>query len=82
MRSTELHREVFRSGSKTYFNSSIFFPPGVRDDVFLLYGFVRVADDYVDSIPQRPEAFARFVEAYRRALAGVPSGDVIIDYFV
>jgi len=82
MRSTELHRQVFRSGSKTYFNSSIFFPPHVRDDVFLLYGFVRVADNYVDSIPQQPDEFARFVQLYRDALAGTPSGEVIIDSFV
>ncbi len=82
MRSTELHREVFQSGSKTYFNSSIFFPPHVRDDVFILYGFVRVADNFVDSIPQQPDEFARFVGAYRNALAGTPSGEVIIDSFV
>ena len=82
MRSTELHREVFRSGSKTYFNSSMFFPPHVRDDVFLLYGFVRVADNFVDSIPQQPDEFARFVGSYRDALAGTPSGEVIIDSFV
>jgi len=82
MRSTELHRQVFRSGSKTYFNSSIFFPPDVRDDVYLLYGFVRVADNYVDSIPQQPDEFEQFVARYRSALDGTPSGEVIIDSFV
>ena len=82
MRSTELHREVFRSGSKTYFNSSIFFPAEVRDDVFLLYGFVRVADNFVDSVPQRSDEFAAFVERYRAARDGERTGDVIIDSFV
>ena len=82
MRSTELHREVFRSGSKTYFNSSLFFPPDVRDDVFILYGFVRVADNYVDAVPQQPEEFHRFVERYRSAVAGTVTGDVIVDSFV
>ena len=82
MRSTELHRQVFKSGSRTYFNSSVFFPPEVRDDVFVLYGFVRVADNFVDSIPQQPDAFHGFVERYRRARAGSPAGDVIVDSFV
>lgn len=82
MRSTELHREVFRSGSKTYFNSSLFFPRDIRDDVFLLYGFVRVADNFVDSVPQRPDEFHAFVERYHRSLSGERTDDVIVDSFV
>ncbi|MFP4549168.1 MAG: phytoene/squalene synthase family protein [Spirochaetales bacterium] len=82
MRATPLHREVFKAGSKTYFNSSIFFPADVRDDVFVLYGFVRVADNFVDSIPQQPEQFHAFVDTYRNAAAGQKTGDTIIDTFV
>jgi phytoene synthase len=82
MRSTDVHRQVFRSGSKTYFNSSLFFPSDVRDDVFILYGFVRVADDFVDSVPQQPNEFHDFVAAYHRAVGGSPANDVIIDSFV
>ena len=82
MNPTPLHREVFRRGSRTYFNSSLFFPRAVRDDVFVLYGFVRVADDFVDSVPQRPGEFYRFVERYETARGGTPSGDPIIDEFV
>ena len=77
-----IHYETFRSGSKTYFNSSVFFPRDVRDDVFVLYGFVRVADNYVDQTPQDGEGFYQFCEAYRKALSGTPSGRVIIDSFV
>ncbi len=82
MRSTQLHRDVFRAGSKTYFNSSRFFPAEVRDDVYLLYGFVRVADNYVDSVPQQVREFNQFVETYHEALGGTLTGDVIIDSFV
>ncbi len=82
MRSTQLHRDVFRAGSRTYFNSSLFFPAEVRDDVYLLYGFVRVADNFVDSVPQQAQEFRQFAAAYREALAGNPAGDVIIDSFV
>jgi len=78
----QIHYETFKQGSKTYFNSSLFFPPAVRRDVFALYGFVRVADNYVDSVPQDPEGFHRFTEAYRKALRGSPVGDPIIDAFV
>lgn len=41
-------KEIFENGSKTYYWSSRFFPKGVRDDIFKLYSFVRVVDDYVD----------------------------------
>lgn len=41
-------REIFEAGSTTYYWSSKFFPKGVRDDVFKLYSFVRIVDDYVD----------------------------------
>lgn len=79
---TPLHRKTFKRGSRTYYNSSIFFPDEVREDVFILYGFVRVADDYVDSVPQDVEGFVFFLNAYRRALGGEPSGSRIIDSFV
>lgn len=73
---------VFKAGSTTYFNSSLFFPPAMREEVFALYGFVRVADNFVDAIPQEAEAFRRFVAQYRAALAGTKADDAIIDDFV
>ncbi len=76
------HYAVFKGGSRTYFNSSIFFPPEIRRDVFLLYGFVRTADDFVDRTPQDADGFLRFREAYETAREGTPAGDPIIDSFV
>lgn len=73
---------VFKAGSTTYFNSSLFFPPAMRAEVFALYGFVRVADNLVDAVPQDAEGFRRFAARYRAALAGTPAGDAIIDDFV
>ena len=78
----ELHRETFRAGSKTYFNSSRFFPRRVRADVYILYGFVRVADNLVDQVPQDRIGFEEFVARYRRAVRGEIIGDIIIDSFV
>ncbi|MBN1834854.1 MAG: phytoene/squalene synthase family protein [Spirochaetales bacterium] len=77
-----VHYQTFKSGSKTYFNSSLFFPRAVREEVFVLYGFVRVADNFVDAVPQDAEGFRGFRDAYEQALAGRPSGDPIIDAFV
>ncbi len=74
---------AFRRGSKTYFNSSVFFPLAVRRDVFFLYGFVRVADDYVDAIPQDAQGFIDFRRRYEAARAsGKATGDEIIDCFL
>ncbi|MDW8063824.1 MAG: phytoene/squalene synthase family protein [Candidatus Caldarchaeum sp.] len=79
--SPELYR-LFKGGSKTYFNSSLFFPADVRADVFRLYAFVRKADNYVDSIPQDAEGFYRFREEYERALEGYAVSDIVIREFV
>jgi len=88
MQIEQVHYETFKSGSRTYFNSSRFFPEEIRRDVFYLYGFVRKADDFVDAVPQDQEGFYKFREQYRRALEGAEngsgfrSGDPIIDRFV
>lgn len=73
---------IFRAGSKTFYYSTLFFPPQVKNDVFILYSFVRKADDFVDSVPQQKDAFNRFVRQYRRGLKGTKTGDVVIDGFV
>jgi phytoene synthase len=75
-------RSIFRRGSKTYFYSTMFFPAEVKDDIFRLYSFSRVADDLVDTIPQDKSGFMSFRERYRQALAGEPAHDLVIDSFV
>ena len=82
MKIDSVHYETFKKGSKTYFNSSIFFPNEVRKDVFILYGFVRVADNFVDAVPPDSEHFYAFRDKYRKAIQGEVTGDVIIDDFV
>lgn len=80
-----VHRKlfsIFRQGSTTYFYSTLFFPRGIREKVFVLYSFVRVADDYVDAIPQHADEFYAFRDAYRQACAGTPADNVVIDSFV
>lgn len=73
---------IFKGGSRTYFYSSLFFPAESRADVFTLYAFVRVADDYVDQVPQDVDGFEAFVADYRRAARGERSGNEVVDGFV
>ena len=78
----QLHHDTFKRGSTTYFNSSIFFPAKLRRDVFILYGFLRTVDDFVDSIPQKENEFHSFKRAYQRSLHGEHTDNVIIQSFV
>ncbi len=73
---------IFRKGSRTYFYSSLFFPMHIRREVFILYGFVRKTDNYVDVIPQNREGFYEFKRKYYQAKNGKNTGDVVIDSFV
>ena len=73
--------QIFKKGSKTYFYSSLFFPRPLRDDVFTLYAFVRVADDCVDAVPADAAAFIAFRNNYTQAIGGTPSGISVIDRF-
>lgn len=73
---------IFQEGSKTYFYSSLFFPSHLKKDVFALYGFVRKADNFVDSIPQNIQGFYAFKEKYEQAMNGFKTNDLVVDSFV
>jgi len=72
---------IFQQGSKTMFYSSLFFPKDIRNDVFVLYGFVRRADNLVDTLPQDLEGFYKFKQKYEQSQQGIITGDVVIDSF-
>ena len=42
---------IFKRASSSFFLASFLFPREIRRDIFDLYSFVRVADDYVDQSP-------------------------------
>lgn len=73
---------IFKRGSTTYYYSSLFFPPDIRDDVFTLYAFVRTADDFVDEIPQQIVQFQDFKKQTRRAFKGDAVTNPLITDFV
>jgi phytoene synthase len=56
---------IFKNGSKTYYNSSLFFPKQQRNDITKLYSFVRVVDNLVDNTPQQLDRFRQICKAYR-----------------
>ena len=74
--------EIFKRGSTTYYNSTKLFPRKIRDKVTALYSFVRVADNYVDTVPQDVKGFLAFKEEYYSALNGKPSDNSIITNYI
>ncbi len=73
---------IFRKGSRTFFYSSLFFPPEIRDDVFAFYSFVRTADNFVDVIPQQKKQFINFRKQLFAEISGIPSHNPILSAFV
>ncbi len=64
----KLESKIFKKASKTYYVSSLFFPRKVRVDVFRLYSFVRLADNFVDDRPADSRGFMAFKDAWQKQL--------------
>lgn len=76
-----LFYKTFRAGSTTYFYSSLFFSNAVKRDVFILYSFVRKADNFIDILPQQKDSFYKFKKNYELALQGKVVEDLVINEF-
>ena len=74
--------EIFKKGSTTYYYSTKLFPAKIRKEVTRLYNFVRIADDYVDAVPQDTKGFMNFKDEYYRVLSGEKSDNKVITDFV
>ena len=73
---------IFKKGSTTYYNSTKLFPSKIRKDVTTLYSFVRIADNYVDAVPQDVEGFLNFKNTYYGALKGKETDNTVIQNFI
>ncbi len=62
----ELCRRVNAHHGKTYYFSTLFFPPALRRSVHALYGFVRYPDEMVDNPPPGADP-AQMLADYREA---------------
>lgn len=80
--SPQSNLEIFRNGSQTYFTSSLFFSPRTRDKIAILYAFVRVADDFVDSVPQKEVEFLDFVSQYYDGRNGKKISNNVVKNFL
>jgi 15-cis-phytoene synthase len=77
----ERNERIFRQGSKTFYNSTRFFPAEVRGDITTLYAFVRIGDQFVDTIPQQPVEFGLFRKELLDARDGkLVSSPIIIGF--
>ncbi len=74
--------QVFSKGSTTYFTSSLFFPEKIKKDVARLYAFVRIADNFVDDLPQNKEGYFALKQEYYRVLKGQSTENFFVHTFV
>lgn len=75
--------ELFRKHSRTYFSSSLLFPTDIRQDVAILYSFVRIPDELVDNPVADPASeLATYRRQFTEALAGTPAPSPVIAEFV
>lgn len=76
-----IKKNIFKNASTTYYYSSIFFTPEVKDAVFTLYAYVRYADDLIDSIPPKKKEFAKLKQLTQKAFEGKKVNNPIVDDF-
>ncbi len=63
-------RAILAKSSRNFYLSSQLFPKLIRQNVTVLYAFVRTVDNLVDSVPQQLDRLDRFEDIYRSALNG------------
>lgn len=84
-RNRDIIYSIFKRASINYYNSSRFFRKSQRDDIAVLYAFVRYADDFVDSKQQKAYELKIFKKAFfdypNFELKRDPIAKIVIDEF-
>lgn len=75
-------KEIFRQNSTSYYYSSLLFPKEVRQDVFKLYSYVRVIDEFVDDLPQETEKLQRYRGLTMDNWDSGKTDEKIVNYFL
>ncbi len=75
-------RSIFKKSSTTFFISTLFFPRDKQNDVFDLYAFVRIFDNFVDTIPQQSDDYYSLKKHYYQSLASGHCENQIINNFI
>jgi phytoene synthase len=73
--------EITRKASKTFYTASLLYPADVREDIHILYSFLRVSDDMVDAPKVDVSGYEAFKRETRKALAGEGVTNPIIRSF-
>lgn len=74
---------IFQNGSTTYYYSSLFFSPHLREKVTTLYAFVRTVDDLVDDTPQQKKEFYELKKIfYEQGRNGKQTRNATVDAFL
>ncbi len=76
-----IFEQITKKASKTFYAATLLFPKGVRDDVFILYSFLRTADDLIDANPPKIKEFALFKKMTYKRLSGKNVTNIIINTF-
>lgn len=64
----KVEEKLFKKGSTTHYFSTSFFPKKYRRDVYALFSFIQVADDYVDKQPAQSKKLLALEKAYLKAI--------------
>ena len=75
------YAEITKKASRTFYLSSLLFPKNIRNDVFVLYSYVRKMDDLIDSIPPDYSAYQQYKALTLTSLHGIESGVQLIEEF-
>lgn len=76
------HESIFKKASSTYYFASLLFPKKIRQNISILYAYVRTADNFIDQVPQDTKGFYTFVKKTHASWKGDIQEDPIIDDFV
>ncbi|MEI6326854.1 MAG: phytoene/squalene synthase family protein [Candidatus Roizmanbacteria bacterium] len=75
------YAEITKKASRTFYLSTLLFPKKLRGDVFVLYSYLRMMDDMIDSVPSEYLTYEQYKALTLAALHGKPSGIQLIDGF-
>jgi phytoene synthase len=76
------YAKIVKNYSKTFYYSSLFFPKEIKEEVFLLYSFVRKIDNLVDRKNPRLKEFIEFEKEFNEVWHGKKSKNKLIKDFI
>ncbi|MFN7160029.1 MAG: phytoene/squalene synthase family protein [Candidatus Gracilibacteria bacterium] len=75
----KLCKNIFKAHSKTYYYSTLLFPRQIRHNVYVLYAFVRLADEIVDNPSEDPRsALKQFRSEFENCWSTGKSTNIVI----